>query len=54
MLQPIVLIDCNNFYSVCKRLFQQQVRRAPVVILSNNDVSVIARSNEANDFGKQL
>jgi DNA polymerase V len=54
MLKPIALIDCNNFYSACKRLFQQQVRRAPVVILSNNDVCVIARSNEANDLGEQL
>ena len=54
MLKQIALIDYNNFYSSCKRLFQQQVRRVPVIILGNNDVCFIARSNEANDLGKQL
>lgn len=42
-----VLVDCNNFYASCERVFQPQWESKPVVILSNNDGCVIARSNEA-------
>ena len=42
-----VLVDCNNFYASCERVFQPQWEGKPVVILSNNDGCVIARSNEA-------
>ena len=42
-----VLVDCNNFYTSCERVFQPQWESKPVVILSNNDGCVIARSNEA-------
>ena len=42
-----VLVDCNNFYASCERIFQPQWEGKPVVILSNNDGCVIARSNEA-------
>jgi len=45
------LVDCNNFYASCERLFQPQYTRAPVVVLSNNDGCVIARSNEAKALG---
>jgi len=41
------LIDCNNFYVSCERVFQPQFDRKPVVVLSNNDGCVISRSNEA-------
>lgn len=45
------LIDCNNFYASCERVFQPHLRNQPIVILSNNDGCVIARSNEAKKFG---
>ncbi|MDG1841042.1 MAG: Y-family DNA polymerase [Crocinitomicaceae bacterium] len=44
------LIDCNNFYVSCERLFQPNLNGKPVVILSNNDGCVISRSNEAKAF----
>jgi DNA polymerase V len=45
------LIDCNNFYASCERVFQPQYEHKAVVILSNNDGCVIARSNEAKALG---
>jgi DNA polymerase V len=45
------LIDCNNFYASCERLFQPKYKGVPVVVLSNNDGCVIARSNEAKEVG---
>lgn len=48
---PIALVDCNNFYASCERLFQPKLRARPVVVLSNNDGCVIARSNEAKALG---
>jgi len=45
------LIDCNNFYASCERVFQPHLNGKPVVILSNNDGCVIARSNEAKSLG---
>ena len=47
MAGPIALTDCNNFYVSCERVFQPELRARPVVVLSNNDGCVIARSNEA-------
>lgn len=41
------LVDCNNFYASCERVFQPKLNNKPVVVLSNNDGCVIARSNEA-------
>ncbi len=41
------LIDCNNFYASCERLFRPDLSDKPIVVLSNNDGCVIARSNEA-------
>ncbi|MCX8514958.1 MAG: DNA polymerase V subunit UmuC, partial [Burkholderiales bacterium] len=43
----IALIDCNNFYVSCERLFQPKLEKQPVIVLSNNDGCVVARSNEA-------
>lgn len=41
------LVDCNNFYASCERVFNPSLENKPVVVLSNNDGCVIARSNEA-------
>jgi DNA polymerase V len=45
------LIDCNNFYASCERLFRPDLHNKPIVVLSNNDGCVIARSNEAKACG---
>ncbi|MDQ6890662.1 MAG: Y-family DNA polymerase [Bacteroidota bacterium] len=45
------LVDCNNFYASCERLFQPHLLHKPVVVLSNNDGCVIARSEEAKALG---
>ena len=50
----IALVDCNNFYASCERVFNPVVRNKPMVVLSNNDGCVIARSNEAKALGIQM
>lgn len=45
------LVDCNNFYVSCERVFQPQLNSSPVVVLSNNDGCIISRSNEAKALG---
>ena len=45
------LVDCNNFYASCERVFQPKFNGKPVAILSNNDGCVISRSNEAKAVG---
>jgi DNA polymerase V len=45
------LIDCNNFYASCERVFRPDLNGKPVVVLSNNDGCVIARSSEAKKLG---
>lgn len=45
------LVDCNNFYASCERVFNPSLNGKPVVVLSNNDGCVIARSNEAKALG---
>ncbi len=47
----IALVDCNNFYASCERVFNPKMEGKPVVVLSNNDGCVIARSNEAKEIG---
>lgn len=44
------LVDCNNFYASCERLFQPHLVGKPIVVLSNNDGCVIARSNEVKKY----
>jgi len=44
------LVDCNNFYASCERVFRPNLVGQPIVVLSNNDGCVIARSNEAKPF----
>jgi DNA polymerase V len=48
------LVDCNNFYVSCERVFNPGLAGRPVVVLSNNDGCVIARSNEARALGIQM
>lgn len=48
------IIDCNNFYASCERLFRPDLREKPIIVLSNNDGCVIARSNEAKALGIQM
>lgn len=50
----IALVDCNNFYASCERVFKPAIRNLPVVVLSNNDGCVIARSNEAKELGIEM
>ena len=48
------LVDCNNFYASCERLFDPRITRRPVIVLSNNDGCVIARSDEAKALGFKM
>ena len=50
----IALADCNNFYASCERVFNPRLERKPVVVLSNNDGCIIARSNEAKKLGIKM
>ncbi|GAB3812825.1 Y-family DNA polymerase [Pontibacter rugosus] len=54
MTTLFALCDCNNFYASCERVFNPALNGKPVVILSNNDGCVIARSNEAKEQGIQM
>ena len=51
MTAVFALLDCNNFYVSCERLFQPALLGKPVVVLSNNDGCIIARSDEAKALG---
>lgn len=48
------LVDCNNFYASCERVFNPSLNSRPVIVLSNNDGCVIARSNEAKAAGIKM
>jgi DNA polymerase V len=48
------LLDANNFYVSCERVFQPKLCNRPVVVLSNNDGCAIARSNEAKKLGIKM
>jgi len=45
------LVDCNNFYASCERVFSPKLQGRPIVVLSNNDGCIVARSNEAKALG---
>ncbi len=51
---PIALIDCNNFYVSCERVFDLRLRGVPVIVLSNNDGCAVARSEEAKALGVKM
>ena len=48
------LVDCNNFYASCERVFRPELEGRPVVVLSNNDGCVVARSQEAKALGLKM
>ena len=48
------LVDCNNFYASCERVFEPTLEGKPIVVLSNNDGCIIARSNEAKALGVKM
>ena len=47
----IALVDCESFYASCERVFRPDLNNVPIVVLSNNDGCVIARSTEAKKMG---
>ncbi|NLX07143.1 MAG: Y-family DNA polymerase [Phycisphaerae bacterium] len=54
MASLVALVDCNNFYVSCERVFDPKLDGCPVVVLSNNDGCIIARSNEAKALGVEM
>lgn len=54
MPRAIALVDCNNFYVSCERLFQPKLEGKPVVVLSNNDGCVVSRSQEVKELGIKM
>ena len=50
----IALVDCNNFYVSCERVFNPKLKNKPVVVLSNNDGCAVARSEEAKALGVKM
>ena len=48
------LADCNSFYASCERVFNPKIKNKPVVVLSNNDGCIIARTNEAKALGIKM
>src|SRR3989442_13819763 len=48
------LVDCNNFYVSCERVFHASIQNKPVIVLSNNDGCIVARSNEAKKLGIKM
>ena len=50
----LALVDCNNFYVSCERVFHAALQKKPVVVLSNNDGCIVARSNEAKKLGIKM
>jgi DNA polymerase V len=50
----IALIDCNSFYCSCERVFQPKLNNKPIIVLSNNDGCVVARTDEAKLLGIQM
>lgn len=54
-MQPLIaLVDCNNFYASCERLFRPDLHNKPVAVLSNNDGCIVARSAEVKALGIKM
>jgi len=53
-MKLLALVDCDNFYASCERVFRPDLKKAPIVVLSNNDGCVIARSKEAKAMGIKM
>lgn len=54
MDKVFALVDCNNFYASCEKLFRPDLKHTPVVVLSNNDGCVVARSREVKALGLKM
>lgn len=52
--KQIALVDCNNFYVSCERVFRPDLAKVPMVVLSNNDGCAVSRSNEAKALGIKM
>ena len=50
-MKIFALVDCNNFYASCERVFDPRLKKRPIVVLSNNDGCIVARSNEVKALG---
>ena len=53
-MRTLALVDGNNFYVSCERVFNPALEGVPVVVLSNNDGCVVARSNEVKALGVKM
>jgi len=53
-VRAIALVDCNNFYVSCERVFRPNLEGKPVVVLSNNDGCVVSRSQEVKELGLKM
>lgn len=53
-MKCFALVDCNNFYASCEKLFRPDLKLTPVVVLSNNDGCVVARSKEVKQLGIKM
>ena len=53
-MKIVALVDCNSFYASCEEIFKPHLRKKPVVVLSNNDGCVIARSSLAKKLGIKM
>ena len=54
MQTVFALVDCNNFYASCEKLFRPDLKHTPVVVLSNNDGCIVARSKEVKALGIKM
>ena len=54
MTLQLALVDCNNFYVSCERVFRPDLAKTPMVVLSNNDGCAVSRSNEAKALGIKM
>ena len=53
-MKLLALVDCDNFYASCERVFRPDLKKTPIIVLSNNDGCVIARSKEAKAMGIKM
>ena len=53
-MNVVALVDCNSFYASCETIFKPHLKNQPVVVLSNNDGCVIARSSLAKKVGIKM
>ena len=54
MIKSVILIDANNFYASCEQAIDPSLKGKPIIVLSNNDGCIIARSAEARQLGIKM